>query len=531
MYNIQDNLNADQVGKMESPVLDTTIAENSIKYAQQQAEQRRALQQRKEQARQDDIMKQLAGLKSGAIMPHDSPIIQKQQQDLMDWASQNGEKLWKGDPSTTMQFNQKKEQFNQAVDISVKKAADYTSVVDNVSKNQDKFLPDTYGKLMDFAHSENGGKVFNSLNYMTPRVDFNKMGSDILTERLKKPVDEVKTPIGNGGEHLVAPNVYTAEQASNDVKQRILNDHNAILNAEYEIKQNPDAIKKYGFDVANPESPESRAAAVNYKSEEIGANIAFKGGKDETTIPEKTDAEQPDTTSTTPSSYKIQTTATDASGNPTSVEGTVNSIATARLGKNLSKDLTLNSEVRDFNGNQLPVQTGVFPVSGSDINVVPVYKSGSMAGDNKKDLSGNVVPSERLDEAKKAGKVEYKAMFNGTMKVPDVYTSDVVEGGKITHAKGEQKMFTAANGKETPLTKDISITSPAHLLKGGLGKSEETVNKMIDIANQKNAELNAGGKKVTQTLNVGDKVGGKTVVKTGMHNGKRVVKFSDGTIE
>src|ERR1035437_10224730 len=110
MYNIQDNPNSGlDVGKAESPVLDTTITQNSIKYAQQQAEQRRAFQQKKEEARQEDIMKQLSGLKAGAIMPHDSPIIQKQQQDLMDWASQNGEKLWKGDPATTMQFNQKKQ--------------------------------------------------------------------------------------------------------------------------------------------------------------------------------------------------------------------------------------------------------------------------------------------------------------------------------------------------------------------------------------------------------------------------------------
>lgn len=200
------------------------------------------------------------------------------------------------------------------------------------------------------------------------------------------------------------------------------------------------------------------------------------------------DATENDVIDKTPSSYKIMT----PSAQGASLEGTVEAVQSGRLAKNLTKNLTMTTDVRDISGNTLPLQKGVYPVSGSDIKVVPVYKKGFNVKGSKTSVEGNVIPSERLDDALKNGAVEYKTLFYGSMKVPDIYEEDSKEldnSGNPIHHKGEQKTFLNSEGKETPLYKDISVTVPASNLKGGLGKSEETINQMNDYAAQKNASL------------------------------------------
>jgi hypothetical protein len=125
---------------------------------------------------------------------------------------------------------------------------------------------------------------------------------------------------------------------------------------------------------------------------------------------------------------------------------------------------------------------------------MPVYKKGAKGVSG--DLSGSIIPDGRIDNAIKAGVIEYQPIFMGKMTVPD-----------IDEATGKQKTYINTIGVKIPLTKEISITAPARLLKGGLGKSEKTFDELNRIAEEKNATIkgapkaaapSAGGMSATQ---------------------------------
>lgn len=201
-------------------------------------------------------------------------------------------------------------------------------------------------------------------------------------------------------------------------------------------------------------------------------------------------------------------------------EATVDVAQSATLHKPISVDLEMTTSVRDINGNTLPNQKGVFKVVGSDMKVVPVYKNGTKAEGGKVDIGGNVIPSERIDDATKKGAVEYKTMFYGTTKVPDVYgetvykkDSDGKDTKDVLHNKGDQKMsMPDANQNKHPLFKEISITKPASELKGALGKSQKTLDKMNEFADQKNQEL-SGAQKPNFSVSQYNKAKGKNYTK------------------
>lgn len=283
MYNIQDKSDPSdfQVGKGEAQVFDLKPIEEAAKYGAIQRERKLAEKQKQDQAQQEDVYKNIAAQQGKDIMSHDSDDIQAKQIALYDWAKGQGEKLWKGDPATRMQFNQKNAELQMAIATSVDKKKMYMADLDYLGKNRDKFLPDSYQNMVNFSGSKYAGQQYTGLGgFATPIYDFNKDAKDMREAHTKlgtTNVTDVTNSITGATVHTkTGPGEqWSLPEATEEAKKTILGNDSAIKNAIHLIKGDEAAQKFYGFDNENPLSPQSHNAAVDYLANRMAKNMAY----------------------------------------------------------------------------------------------------------------------------------------------------------------------------------------------------------------------------------------------------------------
>jgi len=485
-----------EVGKGSNQLADYRPVERAIE-ADAAMQERKAIKKDEEaKARQKELMDKLAQMQGKAIMSHDTTGIAEQQQDLKDTVMKNIDAINKGGAGAVeaeLAVNQKIATLNQNINSSVAKRQSVEALAKDMQANPNRYTKKSRKNVEDFII--NGGMVknpdgtwavnpYDETQLAEPSTDLQaelKATRDALRETSPKIKKGYTLPDGTGT-YVESETYNTSLEDVKDDKGNIIQpgvhstlrqmyaDNERVRNKAHELfEDESDDVKKQYTDPTTGE-----VDAAKYFAEKFASQVGHTETSRTSRTPQgKGEGETgADAIDNTPSTYKMTTPNTAG----ISVDATATSIANGRLGKNISKNLTLTTDIRDINGNILPFAKGVYPTSGSDVKVVPVYKKGAKGVSG--DLSGSIIPDGRIDNAIKAGVIEYQPIFMGKMTVPD-----------IDEETGEQKTYINTSGAEVPLTKEISITAPARLLKGGLGKSEKTFDELNRIAEEKNATI------------------------------------------
>lgn len=535
MYDINQNTSRTdlyEVGKGNDQLFNPETAMQGIEFNAKAKERKAAENQAVKDKRQQALEAEIAKMQGKAIMPFDMGDIYNQQKDLSDYTVQNIDAIRNNDPKAMMAVNQKLAQLQQNVAISEKLRNDSESFAKEVLAHPDDFTPGTQERLNDFILNGKGTKFFNGNNIGKPSI-----ASHVDLDNLRKGVDQItedsttEIPIGNGATKTVQVKVTDPEKKRALIEQNYDSSNRVKNLAESEFESAPDEIKSK-FKTPKDYYIHTREGLIGINKTENKTSAGWKSEKGSGNSEE-------DTFSTEPATFNITTPGTDNEGNDKSFDATATSIATGRLAKPLLKDLTLFTDVRDINGNKVIPQKGVSKVEGSDLVVVPIYNEGSMSNNKlHRNMGGNIVPQEKIDNAVSEGAVTYKPMLTANIQVPDIYEKDepildsegkqsIDENGKpLIHKKGEQKVFTNEQGKVTPLTKTVSIVTPAKNLTGGVGKSQKLLDQLQEAADNKNEEIKK--LKTTSSKEQNTLIEQETKIKTGTSKSGKEIYSEDG---
>ena len=464
-----------EVGKGSNQLADYKPVERAIEADAAMQERKAAAKKKADEARQEQVYNALSSIDAKAVKPNDVTYFSDKIQSLYNDAAK---KMNLAGEITPQDRNALEASIAQ-IKAEAAASGNTKSFVQGELTRAYAAPPGTYRdedikKLEDRIASPEHVKNWDTGDL---RLNVNKnlqedINKTILPAREKLAVEgSVEFPTASGSIIKI-----DKKDLSPEIEQNLYNDwvSNNYEQLSYDLRKkqargDKEAIS-YGNDV-NQYADKVYKPQFSLHEEKRGYQRPLQGegeGSGETGA---------DAIDNTPSTYKMTTPST--TGAP--VDATATSIANGRLGKNISKNLTLTTDIRDINGNSLPFAKGVYPTSGSDVKVMAVYKKGAKGVSG--DLSGSIIPDGRIDNAIKAGVIEYQPIFMGKMTVPD-----------IDETTGKQKTYINTIGVKIPLTKEISITAPARLLKGGLGKSEKTFDELNRIAEEKNATIKGAPK-------------------------------------
>lgn len=478
MFRIEDTLSPNDFGvnKGEAQVLDQKPAFENMRFerelqARKDIAQEKAKQGVEQEKKTADAKRysDIAGLKSIAILPADRDIFAAKQKAVSDYVYQNARALHEGDPKANMEFQNLYADLSSSAERSKNFREGLEAKIKEIDTNgESSFYPEDVQNIKNLYNTPNDGsyniggallnKRFNTQQYIQSTL--RPIVEDIANKGSHDYVDPQ-----SGVKTTYTKDNLTPQESDKIFASSMLKNPLVFKEESHNLANDPEAKKQFGTDVnAYIKDKYYNQFVVNRDKTSIDEGRNDYGGNDsiETASVDK------------PQSYVIKSPSTGGG----TKDATIDVAQSATLSKPISIDLTMTTSVRDLNGNALPKNKGVFKVSGSDLKVVPVYKTGTMSEKNTEgktiDMGGNIIPSERLADAKSKGVIEYKPMFYGTAKVPEV------------DENGTQKWKVDANGNETPLFKEISITKPANELKGALGKSVKTLDQMNAYAEQLN---------------------------------------------
>tara|TARA_R110000868_G_scaffold109778_3_gene298088 strand:- start:108 stop:1724 length:1617 start_codon:yes stop_codon:yes gene_type:complete len=262
MYNVNaENPLIDQygIGKGEAQIIDPSILIRQQEVAAAKQERAAAAKAKKEEEKAADIQAQIAGMKTGDIMPHDSNLVKEKLQAMRDYAVKNADKLMAGDMEAQMGFDAVKNDAGILIANSIDKKNNYAATAKQVSEHERDYLPGTLDKLLGFAGTDYAGQQFIPTKFAQANTDLDAMANKIVDERLKisaQPLTEI--PTGYGATKTTQENIYARDSAINDMEQAILSDPVAIHKAAWELHNDPkisadDKKKLYGYDASIPD--------------------------------------------------------------------------------------------------------------------------------------------------------------------------------------------------------------------------------------------------------------------------------------
>ncbi len=443
--------------------LDLTMANEDIARVQQAKQNQQNLKRKEENGREENAYSDINDLGKTAIYEGHRPEFAQKMTALKDYTLKNINKIRSGDPQAIMGFQDMKNDIQTTGELSKnfreqKEAVD-RSVLAQESKEHGSVRDETFDYLKNAGHDENGQMNFqidpSKIKSNTDLIkDFKTNVRPIIDDVAKGNTYDYTNP-DTGIKTTITKDNLTEDQSKNFLKDE-LKKHVIYEQASHDLSKEPEDVqKKYGHDV-NSYYMDKLLPYARVNRDKITHDDTKDGENPKVEIP----------TDENPMLYKVKTLATDG----TTMDGTVRSFG--RISHTPVKATTaLSPSVRTIDGNKPPPNTDVVDVDYGEVNVIPVYKSGTTTTINGKkvDIGGNQVTNEMLDREKKLGVIEYKPYANGIAKVR-------------TGQKNEQGY---------DIYKNISITRPASEIQGALKKAKVNLSEVDKIAAEKNkAETN-----------------------------------------
>lgn len=226
------------LGKGDAQVFDFSAIERRNALNQQLAAQEKAAKQKQDQAREDEIMNNLAVASKVAIRPNDQKYFAEQQQGLYDYVEKNIDKLRKGDASATMEFQRMFGKLNTEAEIS-KNAREFAEAeFQKYNANPNKYRVGSDKVIGDFiAAPEYAGNWDVSKIPLKENIDY--MGR--IKSTLNPIVDDimVKNPIKS---------TYSEADAKELIKNDLMSDPRLMDQANYEFENATDKeLKSLGL--------------------------------------------------------------------------------------------------------------------------------------------------------------------------------------------------------------------------------------------------------------------------------------------
>ena len=211
MYNVNaENPLIDQygIGKGEAQIIDPSILIRQQEMAAAKQERAAAAKAKKEEEKAADIQAQIAGMKTGDIMPHDSNLVKEKLQAMRDYAVKNADKLMAGDMEAQMGFDAVKNDAGILIANSIDKKNNYAASTKMYSEHPGNFTPESRDNLYKFAGSEYAGQEFNPSLYLQEGTnlldDAHKNLLPLIQNAAKGGTYEV--PLAGGGTHKIVYN-------------------------------------------------------------------------------------------------------------------------------------------------------------------------------------------------------------------------------------------------------------------------------------------------------------------------------------
>lgn len=214
------------INKGLAQVADLSIArENQLMDKQINAAKETA-QQKRDQAREDEIMNNLAVSSKIAIRPNDQKYFAEQQKGLYDYVNKNIDKLRKGDTAASMEFQRMFGKLNTEAEIS-KNAREFAEAeFQKYNANSSKYRADSDKKIGEFlAAPEYAGNWDVSSIPLKENIDYRER----IKTTLAPIADDimVKTPLKSK---------FSLDEAKEMIKQDVTSDPVLIDQANYEFE-------------------------------------------------------------------------------------------------------------------------------------------------------------------------------------------------------------------------------------------------------------------------------------------------------
>jgi hypothetical protein len=197
-----------EVGKGSNQLADYRPVERAIENKAAIQERAAAAKAKKEEERAADIQAQIAGMKTGDIMPHDKDLVKEKLQAMRDYAVKNADKLRAGDMEAQMGFDAVKNDAGILIANSIDKKNNYAASTKMYSEHPENFTPESRDNLYKFAGSEYAGQEFNPSLYLQEGTnlidDAHKNLLPLIQNAAKGGTYEV--PLAGGGTHKIVYN-------------------------------------------------------------------------------------------------------------------------------------------------------------------------------------------------------------------------------------------------------------------------------------------------------------------------------------
>lgn len=339
------------IGKGAAQVIDFSILQRKNEINQQLAAQEKAAKQKQDQAREDEIMNNLAVASKIAIRPNDQKYFAEQQQGIYDYVTKNIDKLRKGDVGATMEFQRLYGKLNTEAELS-KNAREFAEAeLQKYNANPNKYRIGSDKNIGDFlAAPEYAGNWDASQVPLKENIDY--MGR--IKSTLNPIVDDimVKNPIKS---------TYSQADAKELIKNDLLSDPRLIDQANYEFENATDNdLKALGL---TRESDPIEYAATKYspylKRDVTGsAYYTGFGGGNETKKPSLVATTKVTDTSDPGNNWESIIDYADKS------DPYQNFVRTGKDGKEYSQDVKVTKFIK--RGDKTMVQVATKPAEGSE---------------------------------------------------------------------------------------------------------------------------------------------------------------------